>query len=93
MKKVELHELQEQVLVAGKGALEVQHHGKLLGYFYPVVQQDKAEVDALWERLDKVLDRAAAESGMDREALIDALDPRNPFPFEPPHFLCYSNID
>ena len=82
MKKVELHELQHQVLVTGKETLAVEQNGKLLGYFYPVVKPDKAEADALWERLDKALDKAAAESGMDREALIDALDPRKPFPFE-----------
>lgn len=83
MKKVELHELSNQVLVTGKEALAVEQNGKLLGYFYPVVKPNKAEADALWDRLDKVLDKAAAESGMDREALIDALDPRKPFPFEP----------
>ncbi|MDJ1184415.1 hypothetical protein [Roseofilum casamattae] len=43
---------------------------------------DEAEIDDVWERLDKALARAAVESGMDRETLIDALDPSKPFPFE-----------
>lgn len=83
MKTVELNQLIEQVLITDKEALAVEQNGKLLGYFYPVPQEkDKAEIDALWERLDKALDRAAAESGMDREALIDVLDPTKPFPFD-----------
>ncbi|MBC6424410.1 MAG: hypothetical protein GDA38_25230 [Hormoscilla sp. SP12CHS1] len=76
MKKVELHELQEQMLLAGKAGLEVQQNGKLLGYFYPVLQQDKAEVDALWERWEKVLDRVMAETGLDEEGLVEALAPK-----------------
>jgi len=82
MKSIELSKLKEQVLLTEHEPLAVEHKGKLLGYFYPVKTQDKSEVDALWERLDKALNRAAAESGMDREALIDALDPSKPFPFD-----------
>ncbi|GAB4289415.1 MAG TPA: hypothetical protein IGS52_18275 [Oscillatoriaceae cyanobacterium M33_DOE_052] len=81
MKKVQLNDLPLQVL-AGQEALEVEHEGKLLGYFYPVRQRDTAADDELWDRLDEALDRAAAESGMSRDELIDALDPRKPFPFE-----------
>jgi len=83
VKTVELSELKEQMLLAEHEVLAVEHKDKLLGHFYPVKTQDKSEVDALWERLDKALNRAAAESGMDREALIDALDTSKPFPFEP----------
>lgn len=76
MKKVELHELQEQVLLAGKSAIEVLHNGKLLGYFYPVVQQDPAEVDALWERWEKAVERVMEETGLDEKGLVEALAPK-----------------
>lgn len=35
-----------------------------------------------WERLDQIISQMAQESGLDRESLIDLLDPRNSFPFE-----------
>ena len=50
MKTVQLHELPQQFLLTGKEALSVEYNGRLLGYFYPGVQQNKEEVDALWER-------------------------------------------
>jgi len=81
VKTVELSDLKEKLLLAEQEALAVEHNGKLLGYFYPKSPKNQAEADDLWERLDKALDRAAAESGMDREALIDTLDPTKPFPF------------
>lgn len=81
MKNIKLNQLSEQMLLANNEALSVEHNGKLLGYFYPASLQS-VEVDAVWERLDQVLAQAVAESGIDREALIDALDPSQPFPFE-----------
>ena len=81
MKKIQLNDLLQQVL-AGQEALELEPDGKLLGYFYPVRQRDTAADDELWDRLDEALDRAAAESGMSRDELIEPLDPRKPFPFE-----------
>lgn len=81
MKNIKLNQLSERVLLAGKEALSVEHNGKLLGYFYPVTQ-DELEMDAVWDRLDKAVEKAVAESGMDRETLIDTLDPSKPFPFE-----------
>ncbi|MBO1349982.1 MAG: hypothetical protein EBE86_022555 [Hormoscilla sp. GUM202] len=54
----------------------MQQNGKLLGYFYPVLQQDKAEVDALWKRWEKVLDQVMAETGLDEEGLVEALAPK-----------------
>ena len=83
MKSIEVSDLKEQVLLADNEALSIEHKGKVLGYFYPVKTKDLAQIEALWERLDAVLEQAATESGMDREALIDALDPSKPFPFEP----------
>ena len=82
MKKVELNELQNRVLVAGKEALAVEQNGKLLGYFYPVVKPDKAEADALWEKWEKILDRVMAETGLDEEGLVEALAPKKSKPSE-----------
>lgn len=81
MKSIEASQLQEKLLLAATETLSVEQNGKLLGYFYPA-PQDEGEIDAVWERLDRALERAVTESGMDREALIDALDTSKPFPFE-----------
>ncbi|MBC6478247.1 MAG: hypothetical protein GDA56_11140 [Hormoscilla sp. GM7CHS1pb] len=35
-----------------------------------------AEVDALWERWEKVLNRVMAETGLDEEGLVEALAPK-----------------
>ncbi|NEQ74798.1 MAG: hypothetical protein F6K23_18165 [Okeania sp. SIO2C9] len=76
MKKVELHQLQTEILIARKEALAIENHGKLLGYFYPIVQKNKVEVDALWERLDKAVERVIVETGLDEEGLVEALAPK-----------------
>ena len=74
MRSVELNELKEQVLLAGNEALAIRHHGKLLGYFYPVVQ-DQAEVDAAWNRLERAVEQVMAETGLDEEGLVQVLVP------------------
>lgn len=71
MKKVELGELKEQLLSAGREALCVEHDGKLLGYFYPV--SSEVEVEAAWERLNKATKRVMEETGLDEESLVQAL--------------------
>ncbi len=65
MKKIELNQLQTEALIVGKEAFYLQQNGKLLGYFYPVSDHNKAEFDALWKRLDKAVERVMAETGLD----------------------------
>jgi hypothetical protein len=82
MKSIDISNLQEQVLSVEDEPLCVERDGRVVGFFYPVKTKPRQQTDELWERLDAVLDRAAAESGMDRDAFIDAIDPSKPFPFE-----------
>lgn len=82
MKNIDIGKLQEQVLSAKDEPLCVERDGRVVGFFYPVKTKPPQQTDELWERLDAVLDKAAAESGMDRDAFIDAIDPSKPFPFE-----------
>jgi|GEM_PF-2539977 len=85
MKNIEVSNFKIEAL-AGNEPVCVENNGKLIGYYYPVKEKAKKleESDALWQRLDAVLERAARESGLEREALINALDPSKPFPFESP---------
>ena len=76
MKKVQLHELPEQVLLTGKEPLSVEYNGRVLGHFYPVVQKSKEEMDALWEQFEKVLEQVMKETGLDEEGLVEALAPK-----------------
>jgi putative ribosome biogenesis GTPase RsgA len=80
MKRVEVHQLQQEVLLGRKEALVVEDKGKTIGYFYPV--NEKQDIEKLWERLDQALEKAASESGLDKETLLNALDPSQPFPYE-----------
>lgn len=82
MKSVELSKFKEEVPSADGEPLCVEQDGRVVGFFYPVKTKPRQQTEELWERLDAVLDRAAAESGMDRDAFIDAIDPSKPFPFE-----------
>ena len=64
------------MLLTGKEALSVEYNGRLLGYFYPGVQQNKEEVDALWERFEKALEQVMEETGLDEEGLVETLAPK-----------------
>jgi hypothetical protein len=75
MKTVQLSELEEQLFLAENQALAVQHKGKLVGYFYPI-PQDQTEVNAIWERLEKAIERVMEETGLDEEELVAALAPK-----------------
>lgn len=75
MKTVQLSELKEQLLLAENQALAVQHKGKLLGYFYPI-PQNQTEVNAMWERLEKAIERVVEETGLDEEELVAVFAPK-----------------
>jgi hypothetical protein len=63
MKTVELRELKEQLLVAGREALAVEHNGELLGYFYPVEPEtDENGAIALWDCWEQVLDQVVEDA-------------------------------
>lgn len=80
MKTVDLNDLKKELLLTEQEALAIEHNGTLLGYFYPKNPKNQAEADALWERLDKAVERVMAETGLDEEGLVEALAPKKSKP-------------
>ncbi len=64
----------------GPDELILERDGQIIGHYRPRREQKEAEIKLSFERLNQAIDRAAAESGTDRETVIDALDPSQPFP-------------
>lgn len=79
MRTIELSELQKEVLLTHTEALTVTHNGKIIGHFYQV-PQNQAEIDQLWERLEKATQRLMEETGLDEEGLVEALAPKKSKP-------------
>ncbi len=81
MKSIEVSQLNPEILHNAKETISIEDQGKLIGYFHPV--GEKPDTEELWKHLDQALERAVAETGLDKETLINALDPNQPFPYEP----------
>ncbi len=64
----------------GPDELIVERNGQIIGHYLPRREKKEAEIKLSFERLNQAIDRAAAESGTDRETVIDTLDPSKPFP-------------
>ncbi len=71
MKTVKLSELEKLALLAGKESLSVEHKGKLIGYYYPVV--DQQEVDRAAFELEKALEQVRAETGWNEDELVQEM--------------------
>lgn len=71
MKKVEVKELQNQVLLKEREALLVENEGKLLGYYYPV--NDIQEVNIAFEEMEKIVEKVMQETGWTEDELVENL--------------------
>lgn len=79
MKTVDLSELQKQILLTHPEALVITHNGKFIGHFYPK-PLNQADINHLWERLDKATQRVMEETGLNEEGLVEALAPKKSKP-------------
>ncbi len=83
MKTVQVDEINSDLLSQENEAIAIECKGHLLGYFYPASYKPSSpDMAEKWERLEKVINQAAKETNLDPDALIDVLDPSQPFPFE-----------
>ena len=76
MKSVGIREFRDKAsqYLASTEVLAVKRHGKLVGFYFPVQQSDDLEIERALQRLSKVVDLAKKESGLDEDALNQALD-------------------
>jgi hypothetical protein len=70
MKTVQLSELERQALLKDREAFSVEYNGKLIGYYYPVVNQKDVERAA--EEMDEIMEQVLAETGLTEEEFVTA---------------------
>jgi PHD/YefM family antitoxin component YafN of YafNO toxin-antitoxin module len=76
MKSVGIREFRDKAsqYLASREVVAVKRHGKLVGFYIPVEQSDRIEIEQALQRLSQTVETAIAESGMDEVALSHALD-------------------
>ena len=76
MKSIGIREFRDKAsqYFASTEVLAVKRHGKLVGFYFPVQQSDDVEVEQALQRLSEAVDLAKKESGLDEDALSQALD-------------------
>lgn len=81
MKRVDVREFRDRATyyLAGEEALEIERHGKPIGYYVPLRKRDEEELRAALERFQCAVERVLAESGMTEEELSAVFDLSRPF--------------
>ena len=76
MKSVSIHEFKDKAsyYLVCREPISVKHHGKIVGFYVPVKESDKTEVQATLTRLSQTVSEALIQSGWDEETLSKALD-------------------
>lgn len=76
MKSVGIREFRDKAsqYLASSEAVAVKRHGKLVGFYIPVSQSEEIEIEQALQKLNKTVETAIAESGMDEATLARALD-------------------
>jgi hypothetical protein len=82
MKRVPVSELQQHAIeyLSGDEAIAIEHEGKILGYFHPSNKTKQARVEQAVKRLQEVMDKALAETGMTEDEFVDLFDLSKPLP-------------
>ena len=68
MKTVKLNELEKENLLTLKEPLVIEHDGKLVGYYYPVINHQ--EVKKAKEELDMIMEKVLAETELTEEEYV-----------------------
>lgn len=80
MKRVGIREFRDRAtlyLAAGE-PLEIERHGKPIGYFIPIKERDDEASRQALERLNRAVELVLAESGMTEEELSAYFDLNRP---------------
>ena len=68
MKTVKLNELVKENLLTLKEPLVIEYDGKLVGYYYPVINHQ--EVKKAKEQLDVIMEKVLAETELTEEEYV-----------------------
>lgn len=75
MKNLKLNDLEKQLLLTQKESLSIEHNGKLVGYYYPVINHQ--QVKKTKETLDDIMDKILAETGLTEEEYVSTFMDNN----------------
>ena len=68
MRTIKLNQLEKESLLTLKEPLLIEHEGKPVGYYYPVINQQK--VQKAKEELDVIMDKVLAETELTEEEYV-----------------------
>ena len=68
MKTIKLNKLEKQALLTQKEPLSIEHNGKIIGYYYPII--DYQEVKKAKEELDVIMEKVLAETELTEEKYV-----------------------
>lgn len=76
MKSVSIHEFNDKAFdyLASPEPIVVKHHDKIVGFYIPVQQSERTEVQTALTCLSQTVTRALIQSGWNEEELSQALD-------------------
>lgn len=82
MRHVSVSEIQQHPIesFSGDEAIAIEHEGKILGYFHPRNKTKEQRVKQAVKRLQEVMDKALAETGMTEDEFVDLFDLSKPLP-------------
>ena len=70
MRKVQVDELSKKTLLAEKESLCIEHEGRLIGFYYPVVDRKKIQIAK--QEMDLIMEQVLAETGLTEEEYVEA---------------------
>lgn len=81
MKRVGVREFRDRATyyLANGEALEIERHGKPIGYYIPIPERAEEEKRLALERLNRAVECVLEESGMTEEELSAVFDLNRPF--------------
>lgn len=76
MKSVSIHEFKDKAAdyLASRETISVKHHDKIVGFYTPVQQSERTEVQTALTHLCQIVTEALMQSGWNEEELSQALD-------------------
>jgi hypothetical protein len=84
MKHIAVEELAEHSInyLTGNEALAIEHNGEVVGFYYPKKRPKREELECQLNRLQELVNKALAETGMTEDEFADLFDTSKAFPYD-----------
>lgn len=68
MKNIKFDELKKEALLTQTEPISIEHNGKLVEYYYPVINHE--QVKQVKEKFDAVMEKVLAETGLIKDEYV-----------------------